>query len=149
MSHKFDSCIKSRGLRPCPVDPAKVEREIGEARNDLASAKLSLQQSDHKWAIIKAYYSMFHACKSLVYGAGYSEKSHDCLIVAVQDLFVASGRLPPSVVAAVRDAKSAREAADYGLTYGDDAAIAIIRDAEAVYHAASEYLSGGPATTRR
>ena len=140
MSHKFDNCLQNRGLRKCSVDPGKIERELTEARNDLTSAKASFEQSDYKWAIIKAYYSMFHACKSLLFREGYSEKSHDCVIVAVQELFVSTGKLPSEIVEHVREAKSAREAADYGLTYGDDAARMIIHEAEDVFRIISEYL---------
>lgn len=140
MSHRFDQCLTSRGLRPSPVDPAKVEREIAEARGDLSAAIRTLEQADHKWAIIKAYYSIFHACRSLVYSAGYTEKSHDCVIVAVQDLFVARGILPAFVATAMREAKAAREAADYGLSYNDEAAVAIIRDAEEVCRIVTAYL---------
>ena len=59
-----------------PANRATVERELTEAKGDLDSAKKSLLESDFKWTIIKAYYSMFHACKSLLFSAGYVEKSH-------------------------------------------------------------------------
>lgn len=72
MSHRFDQCLTSRGLRPSPVDPAKVEREIAEARGDLSAAKRTFEKADHTWAIIKASSSIFHACRSLVYRAGYT-----------------------------------------------------------------------------
>ncbi|HIH02826.1 MAG TPA: HEPN domain-containing protein [Methanoregulaceae archaeon] len=140
MSHRFDRGIESRGLRRSPVDPARVDREIAEARADLSAAKRTLDQADYKWAIVKAYYAIFHACRSLVYSAGYSEKSHDCVIVAVQDLFVAPGTLPAFVATAMREAKAAREAADYGLTDDDGTAGAIIRDAEEVCRIVIEYL---------
>ncbi|MEN6517089.1 MAG: HEPN domain-containing protein [Methanospirillum sp.] len=126
MSHRFDRCIESRGLRRSPADPARVEREILEARADLSAAKRTLDQADYEWAIVKAYYTIFHACRSLVFCAGYSEKSHECVIVAVQDLFVAQGTLPAFVATAMREAKGAREAADYGLTYDDGAVMARI-----------------------
>jgi uncharacterized protein (UPF0332 family) len=87
---------------------------------------------------------MFHACKSLLFSIGYVEKSHDCLIVAVQELFVDSGLLPVTLARTVRDAKSAREAADYGLTYSDDAARMIVQDAEEVYRIVTTYHSKGP-----
>jgi len=144
MSHRFDRCIESRGLRRAPADPARVEREIAEARADLSAAKRTLEKADYKWAIVKAYYAIFHACRSLVYSAGYSEKSHDCVIVAVQDLFVAPGTLPAFVATAMREAKAAREAADFGLTYDDGTAGAIVRDAEEVCRIVTAYL-GDPA----
>jgi uncharacterized protein (UPF0332 family) len=140
MSHRFDRCLESRGLRRSPVDPARVARELAEARADLSAAERTLEQGDCKWAIVKAYYAIFHACRSLVYSAGYSEKSHECVIVAVQDLFVSPGALPAFVATPMREAKAAREAADYGLTYDETAAGAIIRDAEEVCRVVASYL---------
>jgi uncharacterized protein (UPF0332 family) len=107
-----------------------VKREVVEAQNDLESSKISLKDSNYKWAIIQAYFSMFHACKSLLYSVGYEEKSHECVIIAVEELFTDTGKLPSSIVSNIRNAKSAREAADYGCTYGGDAALGIIQDAE-------------------
>jgi uncharacterized protein (UPF0332 family) len=121
------------------VDQTKIKREISEAHADLVSAKASIDQSDFKWAIIKAYYSMFHGGKSLAFSVGYSEKSHECVIVAVEEFFTSTGKLPSSIVDHMKDAKSAREAADYGLTYGGDAAKMIIQEAETVYQLISEY----------
>jgi uncharacterized protein (UPF0332 family) len=82
---------------------------------------------------------MFHCGKSLAFSAGYSEKSHDCIIVAVEEFFTRTGIFEPSMVQQMTDAKSAREAADYGLTYGDNAAKMMIQDAEEVYRQVSEY----------
>ncbi|BBL67998.1 HEPN domain-containing protein [Methanoculleus chikugoensis] len=77
-----------------PANRATVERELTETKGDLDSAKKSLLESDFKWTIIKAYYSMFHACKSLLFSAGYVEKSHECLIAAIEELFTDRGILP-------------------------------------------------------
>jgi len=82
-------------LRKFPVDRSIIEKELQESRKDLESAKKSLQEQDYKWTIIKAYYSMFHAGKSLILSAGYIEKSHDYLIIAVKELFANKGLLPP------------------------------------------------------
>lgn len=117
----------------------KVKREIDEAKNDLESAKISLIETNYKWAIIQGYYSLFHAFKSLLYSAGYEEKSHECVIIAVEELFTDTGKLHLSIISNIRNAKSAREAADYGCTYGVNAAQGIIRDAENAYRIISEY----------
>ncbi len=119
-----------------------VEKEIAEAKKDLDSAKKSLLESDYKWTIVKAYYSLFHACKSLLFSAGYVEKSHDCLIVAVEELFTDRGILPPSIVSDTRRAKTARESADYGMTYGESSAKGTVQDAEEVFRVVAEYLAG-------
>lgn len=139
MSSRFRDCISRRDLRKCVIDANKVKREIAEAKNDLASSKTSLKESNYKWAIIQGYYSMFHACKSLLYSVGYEEKSHECVIIAVEELFTDTGRLPSSIINNIRNAKSAREAADYGCTYGVNAAQGIIQDAEDTYRIISSY----------
>lgn len=128
-------------MRPFPVDISMIEKELLESGKDLESARKSLLEQDYKWAIIKAYYSMFHAVKSLILSEGYVEKSHDCLIIAVEELFVNSGLLPSSIVTDLRNAKSAREAADYGLTYGKASAEGTVKDAESIYHSIMEYHS--------
>ena len=123
-----------------PASRATVERELTEAKGDLDSAKKSLLESDFKWTIIKAYYSMFHACKSLLFSAGYVEKSHECLIAAIEELFTDRGILPPAIVSDLRRAKTAREAADYGLTYGEASANGTVQDAEQIFDIISGYL---------
>jgi uncharacterized protein (UPF0332 family) len=119
-----------------------IEAEWAEAGRDLKSAKRSLQDGDYKWTIIKAYYSMFHAFRSLLFSTGYTEKSHDCLIAAIEELFTDKGLLPPSIITDIRSAKTARESADYGLTYGKASAEGTVRDAEEILRIASSYLAG-------
>ena len=67
MSYRFQDCVSRRGVVKRPASRAMVEKELAEAKRDLDSAKNSLCDSDFKWTIIKAYYSMFHACKSLLF----------------------------------------------------------------------------------
>ncbi|WP_292394913.1 HEPN domain-containing protein [Methanoculleus sp. UBA303] len=86
------------------------------------------------------HYSMFHACKSLLFSAGYVEKSHECLIAAIEELFTDRGILPPAIVSDLRRAKTAREAADYGLTYGEASANGTVQDAEQIFDIISGYL---------
>ncbi|HON81806.1 MAG TPA: HEPN domain-containing protein [Methanoregulaceae archaeon] len=141
MSYRFTNCLNIHGLRTVPIDRLNIKKELQESRKDLESARKSLHEQDYKWTIIKAYYSMFHAGKSLILSAGYMEKSHDCLIIAVEELFANKGLLPPSTVTDFRNAKTARESADYGLTYGKDSAEGTVRDAESMHQLVSTYLS--------
>lgn len=139
MSYKFQNCKNRRLLRKCAIDRERVKREIAEAEHDLLSAKESLRASDMKWAIVKGYFSMFHACKSLLYSAGYDEHSHDCLIIAIEEIFVEKGLIPHEIISDIRNAKIARESADYGLTYGEATAQGVISDAEQVFQSVAEY----------
>lgn len=141
MSSKFHQCISNRSLRKVPVHTRDVKAEMDESARDLESARRSLLESDYKWTIIKAYYSMFHAFRSLLFSAGYTEKSHDCLIAAIEELFTEKGLLPPAIITDIRNAKIAREAADYGLTYGQSSAEGTVKDAEQIYQIVSSYLA--------
>ena len=134
-------CIKGRGLRKCPVDPEMVRRELAEAGNDLESAKQSFQKLNYKWAIIQGYYSMFHSFKSLLCSIGYNEKNHECVIIGVEELFTGKGKLPSNLVTKIKNAKYARETADYGCTYDKVAAQGIIADAEEVYRIIENFLT--------
>jgi uncharacterized protein (UPF0332 family) len=127
-------------LRKIPVNTRDVDAEMREAGRDLESAKKSLGEPDYKWTIIKAYYSMFHAFKSPAFSVGYEEKSHECLIVAIEEHFIDKGMLPASLVTAIRSAKTARESADYGLTYGQASAEGTVRDAEEIHRIVTSYL---------
>ena len=140
MSYKFSRCESSNQLRKIPVNTAYVEKEIIEAKRDLDSARKLLGSSEIKWAIISSYYSMFHACKSLLYYAGYEEKSHECVIIAIDELYVEKSLLPFDIIKNIQDAKTARETADYGLTYGEDSAKKVVADAEQVYTLITHYL---------
>jgi uncharacterized protein (UPF0332 family) len=142
MSYKFKRCESEHRLFKISVNTAYVEKEITEAKKDLESAKRFLTYSDLKWATITSYFSMFHAFRSLLFLAGYDEKGHDCLIIAIEDLFVHKSLLPRSIIQLIRDAKDSRESADYGLTYSDENARKSVSDAEEVYDIIVTYLVG-------
>jgi len=111
-------------------DPALVEKEIAEAENDLERSRCSLEDGDAKWATIQAYYSMFHAAKALVYLAGYREKSHQCLSIALEALYVDKNKLEPRFCTNFKEAMLLRMEADYGLTYSQNSANRTIKAAE-------------------
>ena len=141
MSFKFKKCESENRLLKIPINSAYIEKEIIEAKKDLESANNLLQHPDLKWAIVSSYFSMFHAFKSLLFSAGYEEKrSHDCLITAIEELFVNKSLLPRSIIASIREAKDSRESADYGLTYSIERARKSVTDAKEVYNEIVQYL---------
>jgi uncharacterized protein (UPF0332 family) len=83
---------------------------------------------------------MFHGFKSLVFSAGYREKSHECLIIAVGHLFIDTGILPSTIRENISLAKNARELADYGLQYNEHSARETVTMAEETYSVISVYL---------
>jgi uncharacterized protein (UPF0332 family) len=96
------------------VTPAKdlAEKEFVESDYDLKSAKSELTSGNWKWSIVKAYYSMFHAARGVLFLSGLKEKSHFA-VAEVMEAFVKEGKIESKFANYFRAAMSAREGADY------------------------------------
>jgi len=57
--------FKERKLLRTRADRKLILKEMERAAYDLTKARRSLYDNDAKWAIVKAYYSMFHAARAL------------------------------------------------------------------------------------
>lgn len=130
MSTEFDRCVKERKLVKIKEDRALINKELKGAEYDLSKAKKSLEDDDFKWATIKAYYSMFHSARALVFSKGYREKTHYCLMIALEKLFVDSGILDRDSYENFERVMDLREEADYGLSFSETGADIAVRDAE-------------------
>lgn len=118
MNVDFKRCLEEGKLVEVRAERDLVEKELREAEGDLASAEFSLSSGNFKWCAVQAYYSVFHAAKALVLVKGYREKSHACLYVALETLYVESGAMERRFLDAFWEAKTARESADYRMKYG-------------------------------
>ena len=114
-------------IRP---DKKLVLKEIQGAEHDLSRAKVTYGEEDYKWATVQAYYCMFHSARALLYSKGFREKSHRALLTAIRELFGKTGVMENSLIQSFEEAMGLREQADYGLTFGEHSAAAILRDAE-------------------
>lgn len=144
MDPNFEKCLKNGGLTKFEADGAIIQKEMDAATLDLEGARKSLSEPDPKWATIKAYYSMFHTAKGLLYGKGYREKSHNCLAVAIKGLFVDEGALDVKHYTRLKDCKHLREDADYGMVFSSESATEAIQWADEFLQAAKG-LIGEPA----
>jgi uncharacterized protein (UPF0332 family) len=116
-----------------------VAKELEGARRDLEAARKSLKAADHKWATIQAYYSIFHAARSLLYSKGFRERSHRGLLAALRLLY--PGRVVGSMFEDFSEAMLLREQADYGLVYSEDSAQIAVEDAESFLEESAKLLS--------
>lgn len=117
MKYQFEKC-KDRGkIVQMGFDAELVEKELNESRYDLESAEKSIDEGNHKWAIVQSYYSMFHAFRGLLFSRGYREKSHICLKFAIEALFVDNGLISEDILDGFDFAMKARERADYSYIY--------------------------------
>lgn len=142
MNLDFKKCLERGALVKIDFDYSLVEKEIKESEKDLSSAYKSLSDKNPKWAIIQAYYSMFHAAKALVFLQGYKEKSHYCLLIALQELYVDTNKIEPMLSRNFRECMISRMDADYGLTYSEGSA-------EHMFKIAKEFLEKSQELTKR
>ena len=117
-----------------------ISKEINEAKNDLDSCERSMQERNFKWAIIQAYYSMFHSFRALIFSKGYREKSHTCIKYAIESLFVDAGTLDNRLLQDFSYAMKIREGADYGSVYSEDSALELRNSASRIYNICKELI---------
>jgi len=129
--------LEKRRLVRSRLGEDAIEKELKGATYDLKRARVSLAESDYKWATIEAYYSMFHAARALLYVAGYRERSHAALLVALGELYVKAGRLAQSELDNFDNAMNLRQEADYSLSFSEESARRVADDAETFIGAAT------------
>lgn len=130
MSYEFEKLMEERRIVKSKISSEMIKVELKSASYDLEKAKLSYGEGDYKWATIKAYYSIFHGIRALVYSKGYREKSHYALKIAFKELFIDSGEIERKYYRNFEDAMDLRESADYMSEYSEGGANDAIENAE-------------------
>lgn len=124
---EFEECIKRGKLKKIEETADMVVKELRVAHDDLETARAGLKESRWKWSTIQSYYAMFHTARALLFSRGYREKSHYCLKVAIETLFVSEGKLSDKYIEAFQTAKLFRENADYEEDFSDTSAIKLVK----------------------
>lgn len=118
----FEECLKKRLLIRIKPQIDLSEKEFNSAKKDLERAKHTIEiDKDFKWAIVQAYYSMFHAAKAVLYLIGLRERSHGCVAAALEKLSE-KGLIESSVVEEFKSCIESREDADYRNEYSEEEA---------------------------
>lgn len=139
---EFDDCLKRGKIVRFAAARKLAAKELDVARADLVASQQSLKQKNYKWATVQAYYTMFHAARTLLYHKGYREKSHYCLILAMKAFYVGEGILEMRLVESLQAAKAMREGADYENTFDPKSAGALVEQAEEFLKVAEGVLRG-------
>ena len=138
---EFDECLKRGKIVRFPAAKKLATKELNVARGDLEASLQSFRQKNYKWATVQAYYTMFHAARTLLYHKGYREKSHYCLILAMKAFYVSEGILEIRLVESLQMAKALREGADYENTFDSKSAKALIEQAKEFLEVAGNVIS--------
>ena len=129
MSGEFGRCLERTKIVAFQKGPSLVSKELNSATEDLVSSKDSFERENFKWATIQAYYSMFHTARALIYKEKYREKSHYCLVVALEHLYLEKGLIEKEFIEGLTIGKEMRESADYRSTFSKEGADDLIKTA--------------------
>jgi len=123
MSEAFRECLKKKKIIPFPRAKGFIKKELKAAHEDLSEAKDRLKHEKYKYATINSYYSIFHASRALLYSKNYRERSHYCLFVALEALFVKTGIMNSHFMVIFKNSMSLRENADYSSSFSKESAL--------------------------
>lgn len=130
MNRAFKKCLENRKIFPAPPAKLLIRKELSAAEQDLAEAQDRLEKQRYKYAIIDAYYAAFHAARALLYSKGFRERSHYCLSVAIEALFVEAGQIEGRFVRTLNNLMSLREDADYSGSSSEETASLCVQNAD-------------------
>ena len=130
LNSEFKRCIEKGKITAFRKGISLVGKELNSATDDLLASKDSFEMGNYKWATIQAYYSMFHTARGLIYAKKYREKSHYCLVIALEHLYVETGLLDKVFIECLTIGKEMRESADYRSSFSREGADNLIKAAE-------------------
>lgn len=133
--------MENKKIIPIPGAKRLVSRELDTAKDDLKEAHDSFERGGYKWSTIQSYYAMFHTARALLYHKGYKERSHFCLAVALEALYVETRILPEKYFRAFKNAMSLREDADYFSKFSNEGAKSIMKSANEFLMETEEILN--------
>jgi len=139
----FKECLSKRKIIHFPRARRLANKELMAAEEDLAEARDRFVHGKYKYATINAYYAIFHGARALIYSKGYRERSHFCLSVALEALFVDEGILAGRYVRRLQDTMALREAADYSGLFSKEGASMSISNAEEFIGVAGDLVRPG------
>lgn len=141
MNEAFKECLKNRKIIPFPRAKNLVKKELSAAKDDLEEAKDRLNNEKFKYATINSYYSIFHAARALLYSKGYRERSHHCLSVALEVLFVLTRKMNIRYIRIFKTSMYLRENADYSSTFSKENALLSVYNAQEFFKMVKTLLS--------
>jgi len=126
----FEGCLRKRLLIRTSPDIELSEKEFFISCEDLERSKHTKDiDKNFKWAIVQAYYSIFHSAKAVLYLIGLKERSHGCIADAL-DKLSEKGLIESVVVEQFKSCMEAREDADYRHVYSEEEASRTVKIAE-------------------
>lgn len=126
-------------------DPEQIEKEIGIAKSDIASAKRMLEIGEWGWGHNVAYNAMLQAGRALMFAKGYRPKSQEHHVAVVSFIEAVFGpKFPVEVLQAFGKARLRRNESMYDRagSISETQARNLVGKADAFVSKATEILKG-------
>ncbi len=118
----LEECFEKSLLRKIEASREMIDKELKLAEDNLKEAE-SLHQIKHfNAAVIFIYTSMFHAARAILFKDGYSERSHACLILYLDEKYIKTGKLEERFILTIDNLRADRHKTLYNTpaSYNED-----------------------------
>jgi uncharacterized protein (UPF0332 family) len=114
MYDRLDKCFA--GSTESPPRLIQKEPDMGTAEDHLAKAEMNIaamellfQNKFFDWAIVSAYYSMYHATLAALWIIGIDARSHECAVLAFERFYAKKGKVESRYIGYLHRAKELSE----------------------------------------
>ena len=123
------------------VDHSRYRYE--KSKEDLESAKILFENKKYAAANNRAYYSVFHAIRSVLALDKFDSKKHSGVIAEFRKRYIKTGIIPAEISDAIKETFEVRQDSDYGDMYEvtEEETAAQIKHAEYVNEVIGAYLN--------
>ena len=114
MRDRLDKCFKGSKESPPRLiqkepDLDRAEEHLAKAEINIAAMELMFQNKFFDWAIVTAYYSMYHATLAALWVIGIDARSHECAVLAFERFYARKGKVESRHVEYLHRAKELGE----------------------------------------
>ncbi len=86
-----------------------VDEHIAKAETNIAAMELMFNNKFFDWAIVTAYYSMYHATLAALWLIGLEARSHECAVLAFERFYAKKGKVDNKYLEYLQRAKELSE----------------------------------------
>jgi uncharacterized protein (UPF0332 family) len=83
----LNDCLLKGHIKQDPLAHERIPKSLEISQRFLTSAKKNLDIQECEMSELASYNAIFHAARSLLFKKGYIERSHVCVIVALNELY--------------------------------------------------------------
>jgi len=112
-------------LRKVPESPQRAKNSLRISETWLDESSKAYKAGAINASILSSYLVMFHAARAVLFNDGFREKSHFCISLYLEEMYVSKGKLEQKWVSLLDHYRELRHASQYQLNV-----VTSLKDAE-------------------